>query len=31
MNNLFITIVAIISGYICVELAWQQIFNYFGF
>lgn len=30
-NNLALTVIAIISGYLCVELAWQQIFNYFVF
>ena len=31
MNNLMLTIIAIVAGYVCVELAWKQIFNYFGF
>ena len=31
VNNLMLTIIAIVAGYVCVELAWKQIFNYFGF
>ena len=30
-NNLVLTVIAIVSWYLCVELAWTQIFNYFGF
>jgi len=30
-DNLAILVIAIVAAYFMVELAWAEIFNYFGF